>query len=533
MKVVTAEEMRAIDAQTIENIGIPGIVLMENAGKAVTQVVKEILGKEAKGQGGKRKGHESLARRQESKRVAIFVGRGNNGGDGLVIARYLTLSGFDVTIYLLSEAGRFTGDALTNLQIAQNLQFKIKLLLSQEQLSAYRAEIQSSDVIVDSIFGTGLKGAVRGFAAEVIEFINSTGKPIVAVDLPSGLDADTGQSEGVCVHATHTVTMGLPKRGLLLYPGADFTGKLTVADIGFPQSVIDAQGIRVNWVQKDEARRLMPRRPRNSHKGTFGHVFVIAGSVGLTGAAALASEAALRIGAGMVTLGIPKSLNPIMEEKLTEVMTVPLPETDAQSLASEAKTKIFDFLKRANVVAIGPGLSRNPQTVELIHQLSVEIKLPKVIDADGLNALSEKRDLLDQLDSQTILTPHPGEMARLLDCSPQEVESDRIGIAQEFAQKHGLTLVLKGVPTIIASASGEVYINSTGNPGMATAGMGDVLTGAIAGLLAQGLKPVDAAVLGVYLHGLAGDIAAEKIGESGLIAGDVLKMLPETAFNLI
>ena len=230
----------------------------------------------------------------------------------------------------------------------------------------------------------------------------------------------------------------------------------------------------------------------------------------------------------MVTLGIPESLNPIMEEKLTEVMTVPLPETDAQSLASEAKTKIFVFLERANVVAIGPGLSRNPQTIKLIHQLSAEIKLPKVIDADGLNALSEKRELLDQLDSQTILTPHPGEMARLLDCSPQKVESDRIGVAQEFAQKHNLTLVLKGVPTIVVSSSGEVYINSTGNPGMATAGMGDVLTGAIAGLLAQGLNPVDAAVLGVYLHGLAGDIAAETVGESGLIARDVLRMLPKT-----
>jgi NAD(P)H-hydrate epimerase len=508
MKVVTAQQMRAIDAQTIENIGIPGIVLMENAGRAVTKVIKKIL--------------------TDGKKVSVFVGRGNNGGDGLVVARYLSLAGFDVTIYLLSEAEQFEGDALTNLQIAQNLKLSIKLLLSPEKLSEYRYEIQFSDVIVDSIFGTGLKGVIRGIAADIIEFINSTGKPIVAIDLPSGLEADTGQAEGVCIHANHTVTMGLPKRGLFLYPGANLTGKLTVADIGFPPKIIDEQSIKVNWVQKDDAARLMPARPRHSHKGTFGHVFVIAGSVGLTGAAALASEAALRIGAGMVTLGIPKSLNPVMEEKLTEVMTIPLPETDAQSLALEAKTKIFDFLEKADVAAIGPGLSRNPQTVELIHQLSVEIELPKVIDADGLNALSEKRELLDRLDSQTILTPHPGEMARLLNCSPQEVESDRIGTAQNLAEKHGLTLVLKGVPTIIASDSSEVYINSTGNPGMATAGMGDVLTGAIAGLLAQGLAPVDAAVLGVYLHGLAGDVAAEIVGESGLIAGDVLKVLPKT-----
>jgi len=332
MKVATAQEMRSIDAQTIEMVGIPGIVLMENAGQAVTKIVKEIL--------------------DDGKRVAIFVGRGNNGGDGLVVARYLALSGFNVTIYLLSEAERFRGDAKTNLQIAQNLQLKIKLLLSQEQLSAYRDEIQLCGVIVDSIFGTGLKGAVRGFAAELIAFINSTGKPIVAVDLPSGLDADTGRAESVCVHATHTVTIGLPKRGLMLYPGADFTGTLTVADIGFPQSIIDAQDIKVNWVQKDEANRLMPPRPRNSHKGTFGHLFVIAGSVGLTGAAVLASEAALRIGAGMVTLGIPKSLYPIMEEKLTEVMTIPLPETDSQSLALKAKSKIFDFLENRSLIQI-------------------------------------------------------------------------------------------------------------------------------------------------------------------------------------
>lgn len=507
MKIVTAQEMRAIDAHTIEKIGIPGIVLMENAGQAVVKVVKEILG--------------------NGRRVAIFVGRGNNGGDGFVVARYLALVGVDVTVYLLSEPERFTGDALANLQIARNLKLPIKLLISQEQLAEYQAEIHASDVIVDAIFGTGLKGAVRGFAADVIDDINATGKPIVAVDLPSGLDADTGKPEGVCIRASHTVTMGLPKRGLLLYPGADLAGQLTIADIGFPQSVINAENIAVNWVQKHDAARLIPQRPRNSHKGTFGHVFVIAGSVGLTGAAALASESALRVGAGMVTLGVPESLNPIMEEKLTEVMTVPLPETDVQSLSIDAKAKIFSFLERANVVAIGPGLSRNPETVELIHQLCTEIQLPKVIDADGLNALSEKRELLDQLNAQTILTPHPGEMARLLSSTPQVVESDRIGVAQQFAQQHGVTLVLKGAPTIIADASGDVYINSTGNPGMATAGMGDVLTGAIAGLLAQSLSPVDAAVLGVYLHGLAGNIAAQKVGEYGLLAGDALSALSE------
>jgi len=513
MKVVTSQEMRDIDSRTINEVGIPGIILMENAGLAVVQVVKDVL-------------CSGVA--QSRQRVAIFVGRGNNGGDGLVVARHLAHAGYKVNVYLLAEPERFAGDASTNLQIVQNLHLPIKLLLSQEQLTEYQDEIQNSDVIVDAIFGTGLRGSVRGFAAEVIDFINrSVGCPVISIDLPSGLESDTGRAEGVCVKATHTVTMGLPKCGLLLYPGADVTGKLTVADIGFPEGVIDAQNISVNWVGECDTTQLKPQRARRAHKGTLGHVFLIAGSVGLTGAATLASEAVLRVGAGMATLAIPESLNAVMEQKLTEVMTIPLRETDEHTLSLSAEAKIFDFLPRADVAAIGPGLSRNPETVELIYRLCTKIELPKVIDADGLNALSEKPELLGQLGSQTILTPHPGEMARLLGSSIQAVESDRIGISQNFAKEHRVTLVLKGAPTVTTSPSGEVYINSTGNPGMATAGMGDVLTGAIAGLLAQGLTPVDAAVLGVYIHGLAADIAAEKMGESGIIAGDVLKKLPE------
>ncbi len=518
MKVVTSQEMRDIDSRTINEIGIPGIILMENAGLAVGQAVKDVLGSGV-----------PLSRQ----RVAIFAGRGNNGGDGLVVARHLACAKYEVNVYLLAEPERFAGDALTNLQIVQNLRLPIKLLLSQEQLTEYQDEIQNNDVIVDAIFGTGLKGAVRGYAAEVIDFINrSVTCPVVSIDLPSGLEADTGRAEGVCVRAAHTITMGLPKRGLLLYPGADFAGKLTVADIGFPEEVIDTQNITVNWVGEREAAQLKPQRTRNAHKGTFGHVFLIAGSVGLTGAATLASEAVLRVGAGMATLGIPESLNPIMEEKLTEVMTVPLCETDEQTVSLNAEAKIVEFLQRADVAALGPGLSRNPETVELVHRLCTKIELPKVIDADGLNALSEQPKCLNKLGVQTILTPHPGEMARLLKRSIGEVESDRIGISQNFAQERSVILVIKGAPTVIASPSGEVYINSTGNPGMATAGMGDVLTGTIAGLLAQGLTPVDAAVLGVYIHGLAADIAAEKIGESGIIAGDVLNKLPEALDSL-
>jgi NAD(P)H-hydrate epimerase len=302
---------------------------------------------------------------------------------------------------------------------------------------------------------------------------------------------------------------------------------LEIADIGFPPSVIESLNIEVNWTQSDDAAKLIPPRYRHSHKGTYGRVFVTGASTGMTGAAALAGEAASRVGAGLVTVGVPKSLNPILESKLTEVMSLPLRETDEGTLTLDAGSQILEFVVRTrSILAIGPGLSQHPETVALVHNLIRESDCPIVIDADGLNALAKSKELLSSLRSQTVLTPHPGEMARLIDGTVPEVERDRIGIAQRFAQEHNVTLVLKGAPTVIASGNGAVWINSTGNPGMATGGMGDVLTGVIAGLIAQKTSSHDAAVLGVYLHGLAGDIAAESIGAHGLMARDVLEALP-------
>lgn len=506
MKVVTSEEMRNIDMQTIQEIGIPGVVLMENAGLGVVHAISE--------------------RWDCPIAVSIFVGRGNNGGDGLVVARHLANRGYDVKTYVMAEPEKFTGDALVNLQIARNMHLLMEFILSEEQLEAHKERIAASDLLVDAIFGTGLKGAVRGFAASVIEFINSTGLPVVAIDLPSGLDANTGKVEGPCIRADLTVTMALPKRGLLLYPGADFVGELKVADIGFPGQVVDSQNISVNLVQESDAARLIPSRPRDAHKGTFGKVLVLAGSLGFTGAAAMASEAALRVGAGLVTLGIPRSLNPIMAVKLTEVMTRPLPETEALTLAASTYDDILKLISDADVVAIGPGISRNPETASLVQNLCKEMQKPKVIDADGLNALSENREILKNLGPKTILTPHPGEMARLMGCPISHIQSDRIGIAQNFAKENGLVLVLKGAPTVTADPQGSVYINSTGNPGLASGGTGDVLTGAIAGFLAQELDITDAAILGVYVHGLAGDLAAMARGEAGMLAGDVSYQLP-------
>lgn len=523
MKVVTAAEMRQIDQDTIERIGIPGIVLMETAGSAIVRAIEQ---------------HYPTC-----KRIGIFAGKGNNGGDGIVIARQLAHIGLDVHIFLVSPPESFTGEAAVNLQIAKNLKLRIEEILTDAALETEESvslnHTTSCELLVDAIFGTGLRGEVREPIATLINAINNLSIPILSIDLPSGLDADTGNPFGTCVQADRTVTIGLPKRGLLVHPGAELAGKLEVVDIGFPEQVIDAQNIKANWTTAAEASAWMPSRPSASHKGTYGRILVVAGSTGMTGAAALASKAALRAGAGLVTLATPKHLNPILEGLLPEVMTLPLPETDAGSLAVSASSTLLEFAEKTkSVLAIGPGLSQNPETVALVHELVREnqeqgLGLRLVIDADGLNALAQERECISRLDKDAVLTPHPGEMARLTNTSVSVLETDRIRTAQQFASKHGVTLVFKGAPTVIGTPNGDVWINSTGNPGMATGGMGDVLTGVIAGLIAQGVSSETAGVLGVYVHGLAGDIVSERLGTHGLIASDVLKAVPEALSSLI
>ena len=521
MKVVTAAEMRQIDQDTIEGIGIPGIVLMETAGSAIVRAIEQ---------------HYPTCQR-----IGILVGKGNNGGDGLVIARQLAHAGRDVHLFLVSPADSFTGEAAINLQIAKRLGLQIEEILTDAGFygtGTVPTTLASCELLVDAMFGTGLRDTVRGSIATVIKTLNNLSIPILSVDLPSGLDANTGHSLGVCVQADRTVTIGLPKRGLLVHPGAEFAGKLEVVDIGFPEQVIDAQGIKVNWTTTTQASQWVPPRPPASHKGTYGRVLVVAGSTGMTGAAALSSEAALRAGAGLVTLATPKHLNPILEGLLPEVMTLPLPETDAGSLSVSATSAILEFAEKTkSVLAIGPGLSQHPDTVRLVHQLVREnreqaLNLRMVVDADGLNALSQAPEVISLLDKEAILTPHPGEMSRLTNTSVSSLEADRIRTAQQFASEHNLTLVFKGAPTVTGLANGDVWINSTGNSGMATGGMGDVLTGIIAGLMAQGVSSERAAALGVYIHGLAGDMTAEVFGMHGLIASDVLKAVPRAISSL-
>ena len=522
MKVVTAAEMRQIDQDTIEGIGIPGIVLMETAGSAIVRAIEQ---------------HYTTCQR-----IGIFAGKGNNGGDGIVIARQLAHAGRDVHLFLVSPQESFTGEAQINLQIANNLGLRIEEIPTGTGFYGTRTvptTLVSCELLVDAILGTGLRGPVRDPIAPIINALNRLPTPVLSVDLPSGLDADTGHPLGPCVQADRTVTIGLPKRGLLMHPGAELAGKLEVVDIGFPEQVVNAQNIKVNWTSATQAAQWMPPRPLSSHKGSYGRVLVVAGSTGMTGAAALASEAALRTGAGLVTLAIPKHLNPIVEGLLPEVMTLPLPETDTGSLAVSATSTILEFAEKTkSILAIGPGLSQHAETVSLVHQLIREnqeqgLNLRMVIDADGLNALSQVRETVSFLDTEAVLTPHPGEMARLTKTPILTLEADRIGTAQQFASEHGLTLVFKGAPTVTSDPKGNLWVNSTGNPGMATGGMGDVLTGIIAGLMAQGISSESAAALGVYLHGLAGDLVVERSGMHGLIASDVLKAIPEALFSLM
>ncbi len=507
-KIATSAQMREFDRRASDEFGVPSIVLMENAGRNVFDAVRDRLG--------------TVRRR----RVAVVCGKGNNGGDGFVVARHLRDAGADVHVLLLGDPNGVTGDAKVNLHILRKTGLEVK---SIESAADVQLALDRSELIVDAIFGTGLRGDVQGLAADAIHAINASGLPVVSVDIPSGLDADTGRILGVCVKAECTVTFALPKIGLLSFPGATCVGNLIVGDIGIPLSLYDEVNIELTgeeWVCAH-----LPKRPSDGHKGTFGTTVVLAGSRGFTGAAAMASEAVLRVGAGLSTLGIPLSLQDIMATKLTEVMTRGLPETEVLSLSTAALEPALTLCDKAASVVLGCGLGTHASTCEFVQQFISAIKKPIVVDADGLNCLADAH-ILEGAHGDLVITPHPGEMARLLGISIADVQTDRIGTALAASSRFHCVTVLKGARTLIAEPSGRVYMNPTGNSGMATGGTGDVLSGTIGGLLAQGLSPLDAAVCGVYVHGRAGDIAASTVGMAGMIAGDVLRALPEALMEL-
>ena len=510
MDLCTPEQMRSIDRRTIESFGIAGFDLMERAGKAVVLSAERLLG--------------GLA----GKRVVILCGKGNNGGDGFVAGRILKQAGTDVRLLLFADQAAIRGDAATHLTLAEQAGVAIEGIEDGKLVH----DTLQADLLIDALIGTGLNGPPTGLIAAGVRLINRSSAPVLAVDTPSGLTTGVGYPVGSepdqwsCVKADRTVAIGLMKLDLALYPGRAWAGTVEIADIGFPEAAIREENLWLSYLDRPEMSRLLPGRTADAHKGDCGRVAVVAGSVGMTGAATLTSRAAMRAGAGMTLLGAPSSLIDSLASKLTEVMLRPLSETPGRTLSQDALPGILELAQWADALAIGPGLSRNPDTAELVRRVVTSVTRPLVIDADGLNAFAGLTSLLRDCPAEMILTPHMGELARLIDRTPEDILADRVAVARETAVALKATLVLKGASTLIAAPTGQVAVNSTGNPGMATAGSGDVLTGVIAGLLGQGLPPWDAARLGVFLHGLAGDIGVQHSGLHGLIAGDLIDQLP-------
>ncbi len=507
MLVVTAEEMRELDRLTIEKYGVPSLTLMERAGEGVFKATLERFPKAVK------------------KGVLIVVGRGNNGGDGLVVARYLKKKRIPCEVVLLNQKENLSRDSAENLRAY--LKFKGKVSqVKGDPLSLLSQKFKGHGILIDAILGTGLKQEVRGLYADVIEAMNASGLPIVAVDIPSGLDADGGRPLGVAVQAEATVTFGYPKLGQVVYPGLSYVGDLAVVDIGIHPKAVEEVSIHTDLLEEEEVHWLIPSRKPDTHKGTYGHLLVMAGSRGKTGAAIMACRAAMRVGVGMVTLAAPRSLNDIFAGALVESMTEPLEETSEEDLEAPNDRFWTRLLDKKSALLFGPGIGLKEGAKSALWWLLRNLEIPWVIDADGLNHLAGETSRLHSAKTPPLLTPHPGEMARLIGSDTATVNRDRVGIARAFALEHRCYVVLKGARSIIATLDGKVYINPTGNAGMASGGMGDVLAGILAGMLSQGLGVEDALKLGVFLHGFVGDRVAETKGEMGMIASDVVEALP-------
>jgi hydroxyethylthiazole kinase-like uncharacterized protein yjeF len=506
MKIVTAQQMKNIDRRAIKEFGIPGPVLMENAASALLAEMERFFD----GLGGLR--------------VGIICGKGNNGGDGLALARRLRIRGNAVRAALLAPFTALAGEAKLNLSILR----KTDVEVMQNASAAKLADVISwSDILVDALLGVGLSSPLNGAYSQAVDMINASGRPVVAVDIPTGIHADSGEVMGRAVRADLTVTMALLKRGLVLHPGAEYAGTVRVADIGIPPQIIEKEKIFLGLLDRSAAWGALPQRTADAHKGDFGHVMIVAGSPGKAGAAVMAAKSALRTGAGLVSVATPNGIVPIIQSQVFEAMCIPSAESLEGTLGIAAEDELLKTAGRMTAVAVGPGLSTHFETAQVVRHLVQRITVPLVIDADGLNALAGYTDILTNAKAPIILTPHPGEMGRLLNISASEVQRDRIGIASRFATEHEVFIVLKGAGSVVAFPDGRAYVNSSGNPGMATGGTGDVLTGVISSLLAQGIPANQAACIGVYLHGRAGDLAAKEKGEAPLIAGDVIEKLPE------
>ncbi|MBS3947937.1 MAG: NAD(P)H-hydrate dehydratase [Dethiobacter sp.] len=508
MDVVTAAEMRLLDERATVEFGIPGIVLMENAGLRVAEAVRHLW---------------------RCRRVTVLAGRGNNGGDGLVAARHLRRE-MAVSIWLAAPPASYRGDALTNLTILQRLGHTCRVADSESSFADLARELSRTDLVVDALLGTGLTRQAESPYAEMIRLVNASGAPVLAVDIPSGVCADSGRVSGEAIRADVTITFALPKRGLLLFPGATHAGRLEVADIGIPEQLLSSHAFVL--LTKETVRRLLPDRPPDGHKGTFGRVLLVAGSPGMAGAVVLAARAVLRGGAGLVIAAVPRGIQQVVAVQAPEVITLALPENRRGNIAPEALDLLRQHWPACQTVAVGPGLSDDEESGLVLAGILKDCLLPVALDAGALNLLARRPAAFLGRAAGTVLTPHPGEAARLLGCDTATVQADRPTAVRELAVRLQGVAVLKGAHTLITAPAGPIALNVTGNSGMASAGSGDVLTGLLAALLAQGLKPVDSARLAVYLHGLAGDLAASARGEAGMVAGDIVEMLPQAYLEL-
>jgi ADP-dependent NAD(P)H-hydrate dehydratase / NAD(P)H-hydrate epimerase len=514
MRVLNTEQMREADRRTIEDIGIPSIVLMENAGRQAVAAMEAAF--------------DDLGASQ----VAVVCGRGNNGGDGFVIARTLIQRGVDTAVFLLGSVADVRGDARTNLEVLGRVGMTVVEITSAQEWELHFSELSECDLIVDAILGTGLHGRLTGFLETVVADLNSLGVPIVSIDLPTGLSADSAAVDGPAVEASMTVTLAAPKIPLVFPPADTHAGDLVIADIGIPLPLLDElDGQHLELLTREQMREIVPARAADSHKGDFGRVVIVAGSTGRSGAAHLAAIGAMRSGAGLVTVATPRSCLPVVAAMAPEYMTEPLEETAAGTIDYAAIDRVLEL--DADIIAAGPGLGQAPGTAAFVQALLERAGVPLVLDADALNAFAGDPDRLVGRDEiAVVITPHPGEMARLLNTTTDVVQRDRVRCARDFAAAHRVHVVLKGHRTVIAAPDGRTFVNLTGNAGMATGGTGDLLTGMIAAWFAQLLDAEAACKLAVYLHGSAGDLAEADEGEVSLVAGDVATRIGDAILEL-
>jgi NAD(P)H-hydrate epimerase len=500
MKVSTVAQMRDLDKSAAETFCMSADLLMENAGQAVYFVILNQFG-------------------IKNKRFVVFCGIGNNGGDGLVVARKIHSNGGEVKVFLLGDQAKFEGVAKRNFEIASKLPIEIANAASMDST---KSAVLHCDAIIDAIFGTGLAREVEGIYRDVIQLINESKKAVFSVDIPSGINGDTGEVMGTAVQADYTITFGLPKIGNMLYPGYEHCGKLCMSHISFPPSLYDTDSIKVATNSPAQ----LPTRARDAHKGDFGEVLFIAGASSYLGAPYFSALSFLKAGGGYSRLATPLSISSFLANKGSEIVFAPQRETSTGSIALENKDRLLELSQGADMVVIGPGLSLNEETQELARELALEIQKPLLIDGDGITAISKDIEMIKARKSELVLTPHLGEMSRITKVEISELNKNKVGILQHTARELDAIIVLKGAHSLIGYPDETVFINLSGNPGMATAGSGDVLTGTIAAMFGLGLTLKDAVRMGVFVHGLAGDLAAADKGEDGMTAQDILDCLP-------